>query len=172
MADKDEKSKLYEIRNSGIHDRGLFSSKRIPEGSLIVEYIGEKIGKTESERRGLERMEEARQDGGGFVYVFELNERYDIDGNVSENDARLINHSCEPNCEARVIKDHIWIVALDEISPGVELSYDYGYNLEHFFEHPCCCGSNICVGYIVRADKRRKLKRILKRRRRFERRSG
>ena len=159
---------MYDVCESGIHNRGLFANKRIKENALVVEYIGEKISKKESERRGIERMEEARRDGGGLVYIFELNKRFDIDGNVPENDARLINHSCSPNCEARVIKGQIWIVALEDIEPGDELTYDYGYDLEHFLEHPCRCGSRKCVGYIVRADKRGKLKRILKRHRKRE----
>jgi hypothetical protein len=83
--------------------------------------------------------------------------------------ARLINHSCDPTCEAQVIKGQIWIVAMADIEPGEELTYDYGYDLEHFMEHPCRCGSENCVGYIVRTDKRRKLKRILKQRKKRDR---
>lgn len=159
---------MYDIRESGIHNRGMFARERIKKNSLVVEYIGEKISKKESERRGIERMEEARRDGGGAVYIFELNKRFDIDGNVPENEARLINHSCSPNCEPRVINGQIWIVSLEVIETGDELTYDYGYDLEHFLEHPCRCGSKKCVGYIVRTDKRGKLKRILKQHRKRE----
>jgi hypothetical protein len=45
---------------------------------------------------------------------------------------------------------------------GEELTYDYGYNMEHFLDHPCKCGSKNCVGYIVREDQRKKVKKLLK----------
>ncbi len=53
-------------------------------------------------------------------------------------------------------------MALREIEPGEELSYDYGYDIEHWEEHPCRCGHPDCVGYIVRHDQRKKLKHLLK----------
>ncbi|RLE47727.1 SET domain-containing protein, partial [Candidatus Woesearchaeota archaeon] len=77
------------------------------------------------------------------------------------NTARWINHSCNPNCETININGHIWIVALRDIRKGEELSYDYGYSLDDFEEHPCHCGSKNCVGYIVAEKYRKKLRKIL-----------
>ena len=74
---------------------------------------------------------------------------------------RHINHSCAPNCESQMIRGRIWIVALRDIARGEELSYDYGYNLQNFLDHPCKCGAPECVGYIVAEAERKKLKRIL-----------
>ena len=88
-----------------------------------------------------------------------------IDGNIPENEARFINHSCDPNCESQIIRGHVWIVSTRDIKKGEELSYDYGYDLEFFTDHPCRCGSDNCVGYIVSWDKRRKLKKILRHKR-------
>ncbi|MGF1484429.1 MAG: SET domain-containing protein [Opitutales bacterium] len=164
---RDESSEaLYELRESGIHNRGLFATADIPKGTRVIEYIGEKITKKESERRALEWEEQARESGEGLVYIFDLNKRYDLDGNVPDNIARFINHSCEENCEAINQRGKIYIYSRRDIAEGEELTFDYGYDLATFMEHPCKCGTERCIGYIVRRDLRGKLKRILKNRRR------
>ncbi len=151
-----------EARPSRIHNMGLFARKDIPEGAKVIEYVGEKITKKESNRRGLELEEKAKKSGGGAVYIFELNKRHDIDGSVDYNYARFANHSCDPNCETDCIRGRIWITALREIKKGEEITYDYGYDLCHFLDHPCRCGAGNCPGYIVRQDQWPKLARILR----------
>lgn len=153
---------LYEIASSGIHQSGVFASKDIKKGQYIVEYIGEKITKKESQRRAEEWDKEARTKGFGLVYIFELNKRFDIDGNTDNNPAKFINHSCEPNCEAILDDGHIWIAAKRSIKKGDELTYDYGYDMENFLDHPCLCRRSKCIGYIVREDLRPKVKKILR----------
>lgn len=150
--------------SSSIHRHGLFAKIDIPKGTRIIEYVGEKITKKQSWHRATQWMEEAKGTEVGSVYIFELNSRYDIDGNVSWNPARYINHSCKPNCEAQVILGHIWIIATKDIKENTELSYDYGYDIDNWEEHPCHCGHPNCVGYIVRKDQRKKLKKLIKKR--------
>ena len=58
----------------------------------------------------------------------------------------------------------IWIYSVADIVKGEELNYDYGYDMEHFLDHPCRCGSKKCIGYIVREDQRLKVKKLLKKR--------
>lgn len=155
----------YEVRRSAIHGRGVFAVRPIKKGERIIEYLGEKISKEESNRRGLEQEEKAKSTGEGAVYIFELDDEYDIDGNFEYNDARFINHACVTNCEAENIDGHIWIVATSDIAEGEEILYNYGYALEHFMDHPCRCGKPGCVGYIVAVEDRLKLKKILARKR-------
>ena len=162
-AAKTAPKKLYIQKKSGIHNRGLFAKEDIPAGARIIEYVGERITKAEAQRRAAAWDEKARKKGDGFVYIFELKERYDIDGNVAYNPARLINHSCDPNCEAENIRGHIWIMATRPIAKGEELSYDYGYDMEHFLEHPCYCNTKKCIGYIVREDQRKRVKSLIQR---------
>lgn len=157
--------KAYTIKKSSIHGNGVFAARDIKDGERIVEYLGERITKQESNRRGLEQEEKSKKTGEGAVYIFELDDEYDIDGNFEYNDARFINHACETNCEAENIDGHIWIVATRDIKKGEEILYNYGYALEHFFEHPCRCGKPNCVGYIVAVEDRLKLKKILARKR-------
>lgn len=142
-------SKWCEVRRSGIHGRGLFAKRRIPEGTPIIEYIGERIDKEESNRRGWARIAYAKRTGDAAVYIFTLDDEHDIDGNVPENAARLINHSCSPNCEAYIEDGSIWIGALRDIAKDEELFYNYGFDLDSWEEHPCRCGSERCVGYIA-----------------------
>lgn len=138
------------VRRSSIHHKGVFAKKDIAKGTRIIEYIGEKITKKESHRRADEFIEKSIKDKThGAVYIFELNKRWDIDGNVPYNTARYINHSCDPNCEVEDDRGHIWICAIQDIKKGDELTYNYGYDYEHYQDHPCECGTGACVGYIV-----------------------
>tara|TARA_B100001769_G_scaffold179595_1_gene141818 strand:+ start:817 stop:1311 length:495 start_codon:yes stop_codon:yes gene_type:complete len=153
---------LYEIRGSSIHKRGLFAKESIKSGSRVIQYLGEKISKEEASRRALEWEHKAKKSGEGLVYIFELDDKWDIDGRISNNPARYINHSCEGNCEAINDDGEIWIIAERSIKKGEELTYDYGYDMEHFLDHPCLCGTKKCVGFIVREDQRLKVRKLLK----------
>lgn len=159
--------KMVVKKRSGIHGFGIFAKTDIAKGSKIIEYVGEKITKAESDRRGPKLVEYAKKHHeSGAVYIFELNKRYDIDGHVSYNLAKYINHSCDPNCETEIIRGHIWISAIKDIKKGEELFYNYGYDLDTFEDHPCKCGSSRCVGYIVDEDHWPKLKEVLAERKR------
>ncbi len=155
------RSPWAELRSSTIHGRGLYASKAIPSGTKIIEYLGERITKVESERREKLRVEREKR-GDGCVYVFELNKRHDLDGSMAWNTARLINHSCEGNCESQNIRGHIWIVATRDIAEGEELTFDYGFGVENWRAHPCRCGTAKCVGYIVAKTQRWRVKKHLR----------
>jgi|TARA_B110000967_G_scaffold209926_1_gene268645 hypothetical protein len=153
---------LCKVDQSSIHQRGLFATCDIEEGADIIQYVGEKISKEESNRRALEWEEQARTTGEGLVYIFELDDDWDLDGRLGENPARYMNHSCDGNCEALNCDGEIWVVARKGIKQGEELVYDYGYDMEHFLDHPCGCGADKCIGYIVREDQRKKVKKLIK----------
>ena len=120
------------VQQSPIHGRGLYARCAIEAGTDIIQYVGEKISKEESSRRALEWEARARKQGSGLVYIFELDEEWDLDGRRGRNPARYINHSCDGNCEAIDYEGEIWIVARRPIAAGEELTYDYGYDMEHF----------------------------------------
>lgn len=154
--------KKWIVRRSAIHQRGVFAREDIAKGSPIIEYVGEKITKAESERRGNALASRAAKTGGAAVYIFTLNQRYDLDGGKPYNTARLINHSCDPNSEAFIERGRIWIYARRDIPKGEELSFNYGFDLETWEDHPCRCGTARCIGYILDEKYWPKLKRILK----------
>jgi SET domain-containing protein len=151
----------YVVKQSSIHNRGVFAVRNITKGERVIEYAGEKITKAESHRRGLAHFKEASQTGSGAVYLFSLNKRYDLDGSMEWNVARLINHSCAPNCEAQIIRGKIWIVARRKIPSGAELSFDYGFDLASWEDHPCRCGTKQCPGYIVGRKYWPKLRKLI-----------
>ena len=127
------------FKASPIHGIGGFASIDIPAGTRVIEYVGRKINKAES----LRLCELNNQ------YIFALDEEYDLDGNVSFNPARFLNHSCAPNCEAQLENGRIWITALRDIGATEEITFNYGYDLDDYKEHPCRCGAPGCAGYIV-----------------------
>lgn len=127
------------FRPSAIHGQGAFALTELPEGSLIIEYVGEKIDRQES----LRRCELNNP------FIFRLDETHDLDGDVEWNPARHINHSCEPNCDAELDDGRIWIVARRNIAAGEEITFNYGYDLESYRDYPCACGSAGCVGFMV-----------------------
>lgn len=135
---------LISFRRSRIHGTGGFAREDIAAGRRVIEYVGERIPKAESLRRC-----EANNE-----YVFSVDDTHDLDGNALWNPARCLNHSCAPNCEAEWDREagRIWIVARHDIATGEELTFNYGYDLQDYREHPCQCGTPACVGYIVAED--------------------
>ncbi|MCB1095757.1 MAG: SET domain-containing protein-lysine N-methyltransferase [Verrucomicrobiae bacterium] len=163
---------IWEIRTSGIHNQGVFAACPIKKGESILQYLGERITHEEADRRGLEREAMLAGTDEGQVYLFTLDDEWVLDGNEEDNPARLINHSCEPNCEAIIYGEgeeaEIWLAAKRNLKAGDELSFDYGFDLESYEGHPCRCGSKSCVGFIVGEDYRSKLKKLLKKKRAAE----
>ena len=159
-------SPWMQVRNSPIHGRGIYARRDIPTGTRIIEYQGERITKAESQRREDARLARDKAGGDGCVYIFEINKRHDLDGRMAWNTARLINHSCEPNCQSENLRGHIWICARRDIAAGEELSFDYGFDVENWQKHPCRCGSPKCAGYIVAKSHRWRLRKRLAQHRR------
>ena len=135
-------TKSVRIDRSPIHGLGGFAKTAIPKGARVIEYLGIKISKQESLRRCEADSE----------YIFAINDEWDLDGNVEGNPARFLNHSCSPNCEVVLENERLWIVASRDIPPGEEITFNYGYDLESYQEHPCRCGSPNCIGYIVAVE--------------------
>ena len=135
----------------------------------MIEYIGEKITKKESEKRSVSLIEKNQGSlTDGAVYIFELNKKHDIDGNITENTARFINHSCNPNCEPDIIKNRIWLLSTRKIKKGEELSYNYGFDLESYEDHICRCGSKKCIGFITSEENWPKLKKLVAKKKKKE----
>jgi SET domain-containing protein len=129
----------FRIGPSKIHGEGIFATIHLREGTRIIEYVGEKITKAESARRcELQNW-----------CIFSLDGEFDLDGNFDWNPARRVNHSCEPNCEAEWVEGRIWVTALQDIRAGEEITFNYGYDIDSYRDHPCRCGAPDCVGFIV-----------------------
>ena len=152
--------KIYFRNKSKTHGYGLYAAENIKINTKIIEYVGDKVTKKEGDRRAdRQALIGSKNKNNGMVYVFELNERYDIDGSVAHNHARFINHSCDPNCEVQIINNKIWILSIKNIKKREELSYDYGYSYDSDYkDYKCNCGSLNCLGYILNKDHWNKVK--------------
>ena len=149
--------KKIQARKSSIHGNGVFALEDIKQGARIIQYKG-----------ALRTHDDVDADEGGDVesghtFLFTLNDEYVIDGARKGNDARWINHSCAPNCEALIEEaegddrtaDKVFIEALRNIKPGEELTYNYGITLEE--RHTprlkkiwsCRCGAKNCTGTML-----------------------
>ena len=147
-------------RKSAIHGRGVYARRPIPDGTRVIEYMGERITKPEALRREVQRLARQRKGGDDCVYIFNLNRRHDLDGRARGNIARLINHSCTPNCRTTIVRGRVWIEAGREIAVGEELTFDYGFSFTEWRNHPCRCGSRRCAGFIVGSHQRWRLRRL------------
>ena len=150
--------KLYRIKISNIdrNGRGLYATKDIKEGTKIIDYVGNVITKKQTE-------DSDKFDNNKPIYLFNLNVRYDLDGNVSWNTARLINHSCSNNCDYIGKGLKLWVMAIKDIKKGEEFTCDYGFTYDaDYKQFPCNCGSINCVGYIVREGSRWRINKKFK----------
>ena len=148
--------KLYKEGSSKINRKGLFANKDIKNGTKIINYIGKIITKKQTD-------ENPKFDNGKAIYLYNLNDKYDLDGDFKYNTARLINHSCNPNCEVVGKGLKLWIESIKNIKKGEELSYDYGFSFDaDFTDYPCRCNSNNCCGYIVKQASRWRIKKLLR----------
>ena len=143
----------FVVRDSKIHGKGVFATRKIPAGTFVIEYTGELISSEEA----VDRYNPS-PDNPTHTFYFSLENGMVIDGG---NDARWINHACEPNCEAKEEDGHIFIYALRDIRRGEELNYDYGLVLEERYTasikraYQCLCGAGSCR-HTMLAPKRRK----------------
>jgi SET domain-containing protein len=140
------------VRQSAVHGRGVFARRRIPAGTRILEYQGTRISAKEADRR-----HPANPDDPFHTFFFVLSSGKVIDGNDQGNDARWINHSCEPNCESEegAGGKRVYIKTLREIGRGEELNYDYGLVMDGKVtkkdrrDYGCRCGSALCRGTML-----------------------
>ena len=144
--------KSYKIKNSRIDNKGLYANQDIKDRTKIIEYKGKILTKKQVE-------ENPKFDNEKAIYLFNINKKYDLDGDYKYNIARLINHSCDPNCEVFGTGLKVWVYAIRDIKKGEELTYDYGFGYdEDYKDFPCKCKSKNCVGYIVREGSRWRIK--------------
>jgi hypothetical protein len=122
---------------------GLFATKPIKKGTRIARYFGPLLDSKKKKDDAIENK-----------YLFELNNRWTIDGSVRENVARYINHACKPNAESDVKprKRKVYIRAIKKIEPGEEINYDYGTDYFKAYLKPIGCKCDAC-------EKKRKKKR-------------
>jgi len=126
------------LGRSKIHRWGVYAGERIPARRKVIEYTGERISRRETKRRASERE---------FNYLFTLDPYWCIDGSVGGSGAEFINHSCDPNCWATIMKGHILYMSARVIQPGEELTVDYRFDTD-VDKVACACGSDRCRGTI------------------------
>jgi uncharacterized protein len=136
------KKKPYRIGRSRT-GLGLFATRRIKKGTRIIRYFGPLLDSKKKKDDDIENK-----------YLFELSNRWTIDGSVRENVARYINHGCKPNAESDVKprKRKVFIRAIKTIRPGDEINYDYGTDYFKAYLKPIGCRCDAC-------EKKRRRKR-------------
>src|SRR5580704_17064895 len=149
---------LFEVRHSPIHGYGVFAARRIHKGTTVVEYLGDRVSHAQADARY-----EDKDPNDNHTFLFTVDAKTVIDGGVNGNEARYINHGCEPNCESTTRNKRIFIDAIRTIQPGEELSYDYQIqrdaddapNVDEVFA--CRCGAKSCRGSMLEAARKQRL---------------
>ena len=133
-----------------MHGLGAFAVRPIPKGTRLIEYDGARLTPAEADERYPDVPGEVH-----LTYLFAIDDDIVIDALVDGNDARFINHSCDPNCDAVVEDDRIWIETIRDVAAGEELAYDYAFILPERHtpaakrRYPCHCGAATCRGTIL-----------------------
>lgn len=139
-----------EVKASPIQGLGGFASRRIPAGTRLIEYAGERLTPKQADERYPDD-ESTRH----HTFLFAIDNDIVVDAAVNGNDARFINHSCDPNCDAVIEDGRIWIETIRDVEVGEELAYDYAYILDERHtpaakrRFPCHCGAANCRGTIL-----------------------
>jgi SET domain-containing protein len=143
-------SSSIEVRDSALHGLGVFATKRIKRGARVVEYLGERVSHAEADRRY-----DDKDESDNHTFLFIVDGRTVIDAGVHGNEARFINHGCDPNCESVIQERRVFIEAIRDIAAGEELTYDYQIqreahdppNIDVIFA--CRCGAATCRGSML-----------------------
>jgi SET domain-containing protein len=145
-------NEFFRLAPSAIHGIGAFATRPIPADTRLIEYAGEHLTPAQAEAR---HPDSATRGGSHYTNLFAIDDDIVIDAAVNGNDARFINHSCAPNCDAVVDGGRIWIETIHDIKIGEELAYDYAYVLPERHtraakrRYPCSCGAVTCRGTIL-----------------------
>jgi SET domain-containing protein len=146
---------LLQVAPSGVHGRGVYATQFIPEGTCVIEYTGQRMSWDDA----------PNDENDPHTFNFGLDNGEVINPEIGGNEARWINHSCAPNCEAIEEDDRIFIYAMRDIGSGEELSYDYALELDEpitkkiIQEFRCHCGTSRCRGTMLEVKKRKTRKR-------------
>ena len=152
----------FAIRGSKIAGKGAFAIRPIRKGERVVEYLGERVSHAVADARYDDHAGATHH-----TFLFSVNRNVVIDATVGGNEARFINHSCDPNCESVIEGGRVFIDAVEPIRTGEELTYDYAYTRdgteteeEETGLYGCRCGSKKCRGTILaplsKAEQRRR----------------
>jgi SET domain-containing protein len=146
---------LFEVRHSRVHGIGVFAARRIRKGTTVVEYLGDRVSHAQADARY-----EDKDPNDNHTFLFTVDAKTVIDAGVNGNEARYINHGCDPNCESTIVNKRVFIVAIRTIQPGEELSYDYQIQRDSDDApdvdevYACRCGAQRCRGSMLEAAKK------------------
>ena len=160
------KKPLFEVRHSRVHGRGVFALRRIRKGTNIIEYLGERVSHELADERYADK-----DPMDGHTFLFTVDAKTVIDAGVNGNEARFVNHGCDPNCQTVQIGKRIFIEAIRTIRPGEELAYDY--RIQRDADDPadvdivfrCLCGAKNCRGSMLIARPKKRPRQPKKRKR-------
>jgi SET domain-containing protein len=144
------KGRRIQVRNSGVHGRGVYAVAQLNAGEVLIEYTGERISWDEAMDRHPHDPAQPHH-----TFYFHIEDGRVIDALFGGNSSRWINHACDPNCEADEYDGRVFIKALRDIFPGEELFYDYGLTIAERYtaklkkEFACHCGSPDCRGTML-----------------------
>ncbi|GAB4836814.1 hypothetical protein Ancab_001727 [Ancistrocladus abbreviatus] len=145
--------KYLVVCNSGIHALGLYTSQFLPRGAMVVEYVGEIVGPRVADKREREYQSGRKLQYKSACYFFRIDKEHIIDATCKGGIARFVNHSCQPNCVAKIIsirnEKKVVFLAERDIYPGEEITYDYHFNHEDEGKKiPCFCNAKNCRRYL------------------------
>jgi len=146
------------VRRSRIQGRGVYAGRDLAEGERIIEYTGKRISGAEADKLCDDEAMSRHH-----TFLFAVDDDVVIDATKGGNEARYINHSCDPNCESVIVRGRVYIDAIRAIAAGEELVYDYWYVTDDDYTladlrriYPCRCLAASCRGTLARPPRKRR----------------
>ncbi len=116
------------VKKSRLSGRGVFASRTIKEGQIVLSWHPKKISRQQAEALSRDEQHYLNIVDGEYLYM--------------QSPERYVNHSCDPNTKPSGYSD----VAIRDIKKGEEVTSDYGNSSMYKFQ--CDCGSPNCRGLV------------------------
>lgn len=133
-----------EVRNAGPKGKGLFAKKFIQKEEMVVNFQGKIVKANLIDTSTYKNV---------YDYCFQIEKNLYIcpeESDINNIDkAFYFNHSCEPNCG---VKGQVTFIAMRDIQPKEEITFDYAMTDNLDFRMKCFCRSHNCRKIITGND--------------------
>src|SRR5437764_433314 len=137
------RSPKTEVRQSGIHGRGIFATADIAKGEVVLVKAGHIVSRDQLKKQVTPRLGPVEIQIGDDLFITPVTD------DEREGSMLYSNHSCDANLGMR---GEITLVAMRDIRAGEELTHDWATTDDDNYSMKCKCGALDCRGTLTGKD--------------------